>query len=170
MELDRTLIKGTGTAYPKLWEPGVPRGLYRVSYSESVVLRRAVLQFATYFRREFQYDFIQYSLDRNIDDTDEKVSAYLFGEPMYCGKLSSYGACCFRYRDKYTDLQPHWALQWIWLHPYKRNDGILTELWPYFESKFRNFMVESPLSRAMEYFLKNKPMQYPHDYKAIAIE
>lgn len=170
MDLERTIIKAVSTIYPKHYEPHHPRGLYRVKYLEPISLRKAIYQFATYFRREFQYDFVQYSIEPEPNYGDKNTWAYLIGEPLYDHRLGSYGACCFRWRDKWTNLEPHWALQWIWIHPYKRNNGLLSKYWPFLEEKFGNFMVEDPLSKAMEYFLKNRAMQHDHQYEGIKKE
>jgi hypothetical protein len=50
-----------------------------------------------------------------------------------------------------------------------RGKGLLTEFWTYFEEKYGNFMLERPLSKAMESFLKTKPMKFNHDYHELLL-
>jgi hypothetical protein len=50
--------------------------------------------------------------------------------------------------------------RWIWLHPYYRRKGILSESWPMFVDRFGDFQVELPLSEAMESFME-KVSKFP---------
>ena len=115
--------------------------------------RWAVEQVAWLFKREFRYDFVQYL----ADDDDPLSRAFVFttkDENRYDeDAVVVLGAGCFRWRE-WTDAPHGWALQWIWLHPYARNKGHLTSVWPLFKDRFGNFAVEPPLSRAMHGFLK----------------
>jgi len=133
-----------------------------VTQQSAQPLRRAVEQLARYFRREFHYDFCQYS----ADDDDPDHRAYLWidrYEPQYRCHTCFYpviGACCFRHR-RYDEhpLPPgippdHYALQWIWFHPYQRNQGHLTKALPYFQEQFSRLIAEPPFSPAMDAFLK----------------
>lgn len=110
-------------------------------------LRVACRKIAEFFRREGGYDFVQF--DEN--ETDE-YHAFLFFDPLDGGD-EVIGACCFRWRE-WTNSDPGWGLQWIWLHPYFRGKGILKGHWPFFMEKFGNFSVEGPVSRIMFDFLK----------------
>lgn len=87
--------------------------------------------------------------------------AYLFHDRAYdlAGEIDDepkercLGACCFRWRE-YEDIDSTWALDWIWLHPFRRGKGILRKAWPLFTQKYGAFHVERPLSPAMEKFLR----------------
>lgn len=116
--------------------------------------KRAVETLATYFRREFDYDFVQYSSDEDLDDRETVAFIWTTG---YEGDLSVIGACCFRLRHEETTDFKCWALQWIWFHPYFRGKGILTRAWPLFCKAFGSFEVEHPISFAMKCFLDGKP-------------
>lgn len=147
------------------------KGLTRIRYGDPKSARKVIYEFARYFQREFQYDFIQYSIDPERSSNDNNTQAFLFHHydvGVHNDRIA-YGACCFRYRKNWTNLEPHWALQWIYLHPLCRNEGELTRHWETFETVFGNFMVEEPLSKSMEYFIENKPSKYKHDYKEITI-
>jgi hypothetical protein len=102
------------------------------------MLRQAVEQMAYYFRREFGYDFVQYS----SEEEDDGHRAYLWVLPgtLENGKVKAVGACCFRWRG-WDGAPASYGLQWIWLHPHERRKGRLTEAWPYFQISF------CPLSR-----------------------
>jgi hypothetical protein len=117
--------------------------------------RAAVEQYAKYFRREFQYDFVQYSAD------EEPLAdrAFLFVPDPWGWGQRTVGACCFRRRE---DSGGSWfALAWIWLHPYWRSRGLLSNAWSYFVHRFAPFRVEPPLSPAMQGFLRRKGVRGP---------
>jgi hypothetical protein len=113
-------------------------------------LRYPVEVMATYFRREFHYDFVQY--DRNWRDDNPGDRAYIWTENDWLvnDRVPVIGAVSFRQRTS------HYALQWIWIHPFQRNRCRLTMAWSYFLDRFGDFKVEGPLSHAMEGFLKKE--------------
>jgi hypothetical protein len=120
-----------------------------VSRKSPVTMRRATETLARYFQREFGYDFLQYSEDERGDSRDR---VYLWTRDD-CMFHSAVGAACFRWRD-YSNAPHGLALAWIWLHPYLRRQGILSAHWEYFRARHGDFYVETPLSPAMEAFLK----------------
>jgi len=126
-----------------------------VTQRSPLPLRRAAQQMAHYFQRELQYDFLLYVAVEK--ERDEKTVAFLWTDdyPDDKGSLEVLGACCFRWR-RYRDSGDRYALQWTWIHPYMRRKGRLTKAWPYFEKRFGEFIMESPLSRSMRIFLATK--------------
>lgn len=165
LEMERFRIKLHKFSYPSKRMPILVHGETRlcdVEYGDPLATRKALYQFAVYFRREFRYDFVQYSVEDDGANLDHMV-AFLFYEHDWATKNTAYGGCIFRYRCNWTNVDPHWALQWIWLHPYERGRGRLTNVWGYFEEKFGNFVVEEPLSSAMKAFLDKKKGKYNHD-------
>jgi hypothetical protein len=124
-----------------------------VTTTSPIRYRRAVWRLATYFRREFGYDFVQYGHEGHEDDATARAF-------LWFGRNVVIGACCFRWRE-WTDAPAGWAMQWIWLHPYSRSCGYLTRAWPYFRARFGDFHVERPLSRAMAGFLESVGTQTP---------
>ena len=127
-----------------------------VTQRSPLPMRRAVQQMAHYFQREVHYDFLQYVAVE--EERDDKTVAFLWTDDYPIdnkGSLEVLGACCFRWRQ-YSDSGDRYALQWIWIHPYRRRKGHLTKAWPYFEKRFGEFIVEGPLSRAMRVFLATK--------------
>lgn len=119
-----------------------PRGLLPVGLRSPLAARKAVERIASYFRRECAFDFLQYSAK------GDDASAFLWVGSRYIGETNvAHGAACFR------RLVDGWMLSWVWLHPYMRDQGLLTKAWSYFEAKFGEFFVDPPLSPAMKSFL-----------------
>ena len=117
-------------------------------------LKKFVYRIAVYFRREFQYDFVQYS----EDEPDLTHRAFLFfsraGDKYYDKDIYRIlGGGCFRQR-KYQDFPESYALQWIWIHPYMRRKGMLTKAFDEFMNQFEQFRVESPYSVEIKSFLE----------------
>jgi hypothetical protein len=61
------------------------------------------------------------------------------------------GACAFRWRE-YRDYPSCWAMQWVWIAPKVRRRGILSRRWGAFRTRFGKFVLEPPLSKAMQAF------------------
>lgn len=171
IEKERFEIKACRHPPAKFEDHLTPYGLNLVGYAEGIKIRKCVELFAKYFRREFSYDFIQYSVFPEKKNEDMLTKPYLFGEIEYGFNYVSYGACCFRYRGQeyWNNIRPHWALQWIWIHPYKRNQGLLTKYWAYFEERFGNFMIEEPRSKSMENFILARKGKFNHLYTDLLI-
>lgn len=108
--------------------------------------KKCVYKMACFFRREFNYDMVQF-----CEYDKDNYEAYLFQD--YNNPDEVYGACCFRERN-YKDSGKMWALQWIWFHPYFRSKGNLKRHWPFFLERYGNFHVEGPLSVNMFEFCK----------------
>jgi uncharacterized protein YozE (UPF0346 family) len=115
---------------------------------ESITFQEAVQQYGSYFRREFGYDFLPYTVEGHLKKGDLTIHPYLFFEgSAYDSAIRPIGACTFYKYEK-------WELGWVWFHPYERNKGHLSKAWPYFEWKYGEFTVQSPWSRAMKFFLE----------------
>jgi hypothetical protein len=116
----------------------------RVTRQSPLKLRKQVEVFAIYFRREFDYAI------REFDAKDkDPYTAYLFPDSNANVWI---GACCFRPESYAYDVDSE-TLRWIWLHPYYRMKGVLTEAWPFFKAKHGDFFVEPPLSPGMLSFV-----------------
>ncbi len=59
---------------------------------------------------------------------------------------------CFRQREYKDGLI--WCLDWLWIHPYARDRKVLTKHWLTFNSKFGDFFIEPPYSKAMQPFIE----------------
>jgi hypothetical protein len=119
--------------------------------------RKALEQIARYFQREFGYDFLQYE----AGEEEELMRGFLWCQGEYDYGYGSrrgelvLGGAVFRWRE-WSDAEASWALAWVWLHPYARNNGLLSRAWPYFQQRFGQFIIEPPWSPAMHAFLNHK--------------
>ncbi|GEO84649.1 MULTISPECIES: C2H2-type zinc finger protein [Alphaproteobacteria] len=104
--------------------------------------RKEVYERARMFRREFGYDFVQWSVE---DDTD--AVGFLFSDEE--GRIV--GACAFRPQQE--GMGRAWRLDWIWLRPGSRRSGRLGRQWERFRQRFGVFDIEPPVSEAMKAFL-----------------
>jgi len=115
--------------------------------------KRAVRQHAVFFRREFEYDFTQY--DPADEDPDCRAFVWTEPEALRDDRYIALGSACFRKRwldEDADDGEWWWAMQWVWLHPFVRRDGLLSGTWGYFRNRFGQFKLEQPLSQAMDAF------------------
>lgn len=119
-----------------------------VTPSSPIWKHREVYRRACQFRREMQFDFVQWGTD-TVKDTDPDVHGFLFPDDSGIFPAGTIiGACAFRRRDD------HWALQWMWLAPKVRRQGVLARRWPAFLERFGDFVIEAPLSDAMQAFVR----------------
>ena len=82
-------------------------------------------------------------------DDDPKAHGFLFNDDSCVfGHGAIVGAC----EREYTDHPPCWAMQWIWIAPKARRRGILSRRWDAFRARFGKFVIEPPLSDAMQAF------------------
>lgn len=108
-----------------------PNGRHEVKSSSSLEIKKALEQFARYFKAEFRYDDVQYYADEH----NQECVGFLFTESAMdiCTEEHSQmptrctGGCCFR-RVKFEDGEK-WVLYWVWLHPFLRKKGILSKHW-----------------------------------------
>jgi hypothetical protein len=133
-------------------------GRHEVNQTSALEIREALEKFARYFKAEFRYDHVQY----HADEHDKNCIGFLFTEsaldvcsdehiemPTRCS-----GGVCFR-KVIFSDGEK-WILYWVWLHPFFRDLGILSRHWQYFRTQFNDFIVEPPLSSAMQSFLEKQ--------------
>jgi hypothetical protein len=130
---------------------GFSGDLIEVSSGSRVTYRNAVQAHATFFRREFHYDFIQY----DAEEHDPNCRVFMWVEQRHY-PAHAVGSVCFRFRPYRTaegTITSGWAMMWIWLHPYCRRQGLLKSLWPYLLHRFGSFYVEPPHSAPMRQWL-----------------
>lgn len=96
------------------------------------------------FKREFDYDVIQWDTPR---ECDPNAHGFLFTDDAG----SIVGACAFR--NRVDENKNQWGLQWVWICPKERRKGHLSKRWKMFRKWFGGFRVEPPVSKAMEAFL-----------------
>lgn len=111
-------------------------------------------RFARLIKRELHFDGVMWDYYRVR--SDDYVGFLLYDQTnTQFERGSIVGGCSFRLR-RYSDHPPVWALQWIYILPEARKKGILKQWWSLFTDRFGLFDVESPLSEAMENFMKDK--------------
>lgn len=112
-------------------------------------LREAVEQIAKFFRREFGYDFVQYSAKQHrAPDV-----AFVWSSREDPVSADAIGAVHFVV-DEPKNGPAFWRLSWAWFHPYERRKGHLRKAWPFFQQMFGRFRVAPPLSKGMSSFLE----------------
>ena len=112
-------------------------------------LREPVEQLASNFRREMNLDFVPYC----SEETSSTDSAFLFGYTPDINVHLAIGAVFFCWKEWPTDPACY-SLEWVWIHPFFRNRGLLEQLWPHLEKRFAPFHISGPRSTAMKGFLK----------------
>lgn len=143
-----------------LWDIVLPQAMrvyrpdpLRVTIKSPRDQRRAVWKISKFLQRECEYAPL-YGSEGN--ETDPTCIAYLW----QCGLELGYGpgrsspcvgAACFRKVPGYGQL-----MAWVWLHPYCRRSGLLSEAWEMFEANHPGFAVAHPRSPAMVAFLEKR--------------
>ena len=144
------------------------RRLMLVNWATRPARKNQVLHFAKFFRREFRYDFVQFG--SAASESEDNFEAWLFFSDRILwpwGEERPIGAACFRKRS-YSDLpQYKWALQWIWIHPYERAQGLWKTHFEFFKQRYGGFIPEPPLSKSMESFVRK---YYPEVMKDLGLE
>jgi len=109
-------------------------------------MQREMYERATRFRREMGFDFVQWTAPGRVADQEAR------GHLLTDEHGAIHGACSFR---------PHggtgrWGLQWIWVRPEARRTGILSRQWEDMRRRYGDFLVEGPVSPAMQAFLERR--------------
>lgn len=126
---------------PDVVKHGSPKWMHEEVYERAVM-----------FKREMEFDFIQWNMPFKGRPPEEGV-AYLLAEVSATSTIA--GACAFRERSG------QWTMDWAWIAPKFRRRGIMQRYWPRFLEAYGDFPLEYPLSDAMkDYVLKHgSPVQ-----------
>lgn len=116
----------------------------RVDSKAPLWMHREVYERAVRFKRDFQYDFIQWPTVGARANLDDAWVGYLFA--AVDGAVD--GACAFQ------NTGGEWRLGWVWIRPERRRHGLLAERWEGFLQEFGDFWIEHPLSEAMLGFVE----------------
>ena len=119
---------------------------------------KAVEKIGRFFNKEFHYDFLPYNVENHVDKGNAKIQPYLFFDPNeeYAPIARPIGSCSFYKPD---EIQ-HWVLTWVWIHPYARRTGHLSNHWNFFRKRYDDFRVRAPLSNHMDSFLRKINYSY----------
>lgn len=132
-------------------------GMVKVTSSSPQEEKDALEQFAWYFKLEKKYNSKQYDANNHSTNTVgylftdsamdiQEEAYYQNGMPTRCS-----GGCAFQ------KIGSDWVLCWVWIHPFYREQGVLSQQWTTFVDDMGDFFIESPISNAMESFLKKHP-------------
>lgn len=131
-------------------EAGYQKLIY-VKPDSKISCKNALELIATYFQREFRYSHLQYA----TTDSNDDCIGVLFSKAAYDLVNSEFhypnriiGGACFR------GIHGNYKLDWIWFHPYERNQGYLKSHWKEFKAKFGEFELSKPISAPMKAFLE----------------
>jgi hypothetical protein len=123
--------------------------------------KKCVEKLALYFKREMNYDFVQFL---SAKATKDNYEAWLF----YTTTEQVVGACNFLKQDYENRKDINWKLDWIWMHPYIRHSGFLSKVWSGFKTRYGLFDLEFPISKPMKQFiLKNYSSEIENIYPGI---
>ena len=107
-------------------------------------MHKRLYRIALMLKRENGYDFSMWDQYRDDDGigyilTDEQGRAL--------------GGCAVRWRE-WTDRSPGWFLQWIWVAPPCRRQGLLRRTWEMLKGEYGGIFPEPPLSPAAAQFFR----------------
>ena len=136
---------------PVLGDIGGYKNLVYVKLDSNENQKDALEQMATYFKKEFRYDRLQYCKEEH----GEKCTGVIFteraldlveNETHYPHNVI--GGACF-----WEQESGDYILDWIWFHPFARNRKKLKGYWLTFKGDFGNFTLSPPISAQMSAFL-----------------
>lgn len=119
-----------------------------VSSASPMWMHREVYERAYRFKREMQFDFVQWDGTLTTKSICPESHGYLFSDHTTTHEPGTIvGACAF-WRD-----DEQWRLRWVWVCPKMRRAGMLTHRWHQFLERYGDFALEMPLSNAMRAFV-----------------
>jgi len=133
----------------------VARGLTMLTGRPSASVLRAAEAMGYYIRRELRYDFPLFSaaawpiqgLYLLHEDDFERAPA------IRCRVI---GAAHVRPESWESADDKLETLNWVWLHPFYRNNGVFAGVWRHLERRHAPMAVQYPHSPAMKKFLAGK--------------
>lgn len=114
--------------------------------------KEALELMASYFKKEFNYDHLQYCKDDNNIDCIGVLFVEIARDQVKDFDHHPHrvvGGACFRNKGSET-----YKLDWIWFHPFARNRKKLKNHWEQLKTKFGDFTITEPLSAHMAKFVE----------------
>ena len=121
---------------------------------------KAVEGMAYYFKRELKFESPAFVVNDRFDPEAQRDRVLVFYKREILERkptprntkdfFNAYiflGAIGIRWKQEKND-STSWSLPWVWIHPYERRKGHLTNAWPSLLKMFPNPLVEKPISRA----------------------
>ncbi|MFH8637164.1 hypothetical protein [Streptomyces goshikiensis] len=117
-----------------------------IAATDDMRLRKVAEQFASYFKRELRFDFLQFTATGS--NSSQKVLLINSRDVVMLSPVAC-GAVGFDLEEK--------SLTWVWIHPLQRGRGLLDRVWEELERRHgTEFTVEQPVSIPMQRFLQSK--------------
>ena len=114
----------------------------RVTRESPTWIHKRLHYIATVLSRENGYSFIMWN------EHGDDGPGYILTD----GRGLALGGCALRWRE-WTNAPASWMLQWIWIAPPYRRQGLLRDTWLMLTSQYAGIMPESPFSLGMARFL-----------------
>jgi hypothetical protein len=115
-------------------------------------MQQMVYERARRLKREEHYDFTQWQPDgchwEWSQDKPEPPHAIVLIE----NRDIAVGAVCFSNGRHWSNVAPGWLLAFAWVAPEWRRQGVLSRRWPQWRQQYGDFLLDPPLSEAMEAF------------------
>ena len=124
-------------------------GLVSISTQSAKRLRTHVERFARYFLREMHAGGMMFE----AVESEKSVGFIPYKAFLFVYQGHYVGASCFRYRDD-QDKETPWLFTWLWIHPFVRRRGVLTQTWTELNAQVGNFRLAPPVSLHMQTFLR----------------
>ena len=105
-------------------------------------LRHRLYEIALMFKREKDYDFVQW------DETGDDGHGYLLVD----GEGRALGGAVVRWRE-YKEFTG-WFLAWVWIAPPHRRQGLLKTLWEMCRRQYPGILPEPPFSYEAAMFIQ----------------
>ncbi len=167
--LNNKVLEKLRSEFWKSSEDVLPYNLHQIFPTSPKPAREALEQLARNFKKESGYDFTQYTASET--EGQDHLGAFLWAEDCLNNDFvdnRAIGGLCFRYRKKYYAQEDFngWALQWVYIHPNHRRNGLLASAWDYFKTKYGDFLIEDPFSISMYFFIAKNgfPRQAQQDF------
>lgn len=103
--------------------------------------------YCTCIRKENGYAFLPF----HPHSAGSFWESHLYG----CQGSRPCGCSVFTLNDTYIESLRGWWLEFVWIHPKVRRQGLLKSSWPYFILRYGDFIIRKPFSDAMATFLQH---------------
>ena len=162
IRMDKVCVPSGEQSIPSSFQPRTIAGfdacqVIPVTTKSAIVLQNSLMYCARYLSREMGFQ-VNYTPKHELDT----AKAYLWIASQHGGYHQAVGGCCFQHR-RYSDVPDRMALQWVWIHPYARRKGFLSQIWPYFKELYGDFTTESSYP-TMCAFLRKHDFGFMGDY------
>lgn len=130
--------------------PCAPALLYVDKHSETSH-KESLALLARYFKKEMRFDWLQF--DQDMFHRNDFTGFLLLKRAMDLVQHEDHYPSRVIGGGIFVQFDSCFRLDWVWIHPFSRNRGILKQNWKGFQERFGQFEVAEPLSVQMSAFL-----------------